>query len=149
MGLSRAIIFLRRRKQDKVHDNPLLTGQTQPASLTSLGRTCVKLNTKIYLLGLKEEPEPPSCGNCHPALENRAVTSPKQKLGPETSLVVEWLRLQAPDSGVLGSIPGQRTRTHMGQLRVHMLQLKIRRVMQQQRLKIPCATTKPQGSQVK
>ena len=77
------------------------------------------------------------------------VTSPNQKLGPETSLVVQWLRLQAPNSGVLGSIPGQRTRTHMEQLRVHTLQLKILRAMQQQRLKILRATTKTQRSQIK
>ena len=46
-----------------------------------------------------------------------------------TSLVVQWLRLCAPNargprSGP-GLIPGQETRSHMPQLRVHMLQLKI------------------------
>ena len=33
-----------------------------------------------------------------------------------TSLVVQWLRLGAPNSGGLGSIPGQGTRSHMPQL---------------------------------
>ena len=33
-----------------------------------------------------------------------------------TSLVVPWLRLQAPNAGGLGSIPGQGTRSHMLQL---------------------------------
>ena len=34
-----------------------------------------------------------------------------------TSLMVQWLRLRAPDAGGLGSIPGQGTRSHMPQLR--------------------------------
>ena len=29
-----------------------------------------------------------------------------------TSLVVQWLRLQAPNAGASGSIPGQGTRSH-------------------------------------
>ena len=49
-----------------------------------------------------------------------------------TSLVVQWLGLRAPNAGVLGSIPGQGTGTHMPQLktphattkRFLMLQLK-------------------------
>ncbi|TEA38685.1 hypothetical protein DBR06_SOUSAS610021, partial [Sousa chinensis] len=43
------------------------------------------------------------------------------------SLVVQWLRLRAPNSGGLDSIPGQGTGSHMLQLRVRMLQLKIPR----------------------
>ena len=31
--------------------------------------------------------------------------------------VVQWLRLRIPNSGSLGSIPGQGTRSHMPQLR--------------------------------
>ena len=55
----------------------------------------------------------------------------KNKIG--TSLVVQWVRLHAPNAGGLGSIPGWGTRYHMHattkslqttQLRVHMLQLK-------------------------
>ena len=41
------------------------------------------------------------------------------------SLVVWWLRLGASNSGDLGSVPGQGTRSHMPQLRVPMLQLKL------------------------
>ena len=41
-----------------------------------------------------------------------------------TSLVVQWLRLCTPNAGGWGSIPGQRTRPHMLQLRVCMLHLK-------------------------
>ena len=41
-----------------------------------------------------------------------------------TSLVVQWLRLCAPNAGGVGLIPGQGTRLHMPQLRVHTLQLK-------------------------
>ncbi|TEA23136.1 hypothetical protein DBR06_SOUSAS5410070, partial [Sousa chinensis] len=39
-------------------------------------------------------------------------------------MVVQWLRLHAPNTGVLGSIPGQGTRSRMPQLRVLMPQLK-------------------------
>ena len=41
------------------------------------------------------------------------------------SLAVQWLRLHAPNAGGWGSIPGQGTRSHMLQLRVCILQLKI------------------------
>ena len=41
------------------------------------------------------------------------------------SLVVQWLRLCTPNAGGPGLIPGQGTRSHMLQLRAHMLQLKI------------------------
>ena len=42
-----------------------------------------------------------------------------------TSLVVQWIRLHAPNAGGLGSIPGWGTRSRMPQLRVCMLLLKI------------------------
>ena len=42
-----------------------------------------------------------------------------------TSLVVQWLRLCVPNAGSLSSIPGRGIRSHMLQLRVRMLQLKI------------------------
>ena len=35
-----------------------------------------------------------------------------------TFLVVQWLRLHASNAGVLGSVPGQGTRSHMLQLRL-------------------------------
>ena len=41
------------------------------------------------------------------------------------SLVVQWLRLHTPNARDLGSIPGQGTRSHMLQLSVRMLHLKI------------------------
>ena len=40
-----------------------------------------------------------------------------------TCLVVQGLRLHAPNAGGPGSIPSQGTRSHMPQLRAHMLQL--------------------------
>ena len=43
----------------------------------------------------------------------------------EQKQVVQWLRLHAPNAESPGSIPGQGTRSHIMQLRVHMLQLKI------------------------
>ena len=59
------------------------------------------------------------------------------KCKPRVSLVVEWLRFWAPNAGDLSLIPGQGTRSHMPQLRVHILQGKIL-----------CATTKTQHSQI-
>ena len=41
--------------------------------------------------------------------------------------MVQWLRLRTPKAGSLGSIPGQRSRSHMLQQRVHIPQLKIPR----------------------
>ena len=41
-----------------------------------------------------------------------------------TSLMVPWLRLCTPNAGDSGLIPGQGTRSHMSQLRVHTPQLK-------------------------
>ena len=55
------------------------------------------------------------------------------------SLMVQWLGLHTPRAGGPSSIPGQGTRSHMPQLRVHMLQ---------QRLNIQSASTETQGSQM-
>ena len=38
-----------------------------------------------------------------------------QKHNYQTSLVVQWLRLHPPKAGGPGSIPGQKTRSHMPQ----------------------------------
>ena len=51
-----------------------------------------------------------------------------QEEGYGIFLVVQWLRLQAPNGGGPGLIPSQGTRSHMPQLRAHV---------PQQRLKIP------------
>ena len=70
-----------------------------------------------------------------------------------TSLVVQWLRLHAPNAGGPGSIPDQGTRSHMPQLRVLMPQLKIPHAATKIRslvsqLKSPHAATKTQRSQI-
>ena len=44
------------------------------------------------------------------------IQEEKTKTGG-TSLVVQWLRLHAPNAGGLGSIPSQGTRFHVLQLR--------------------------------
>ena len=44
-----------------------------------------------------------------------------------TSLVVQWLRLWAPNAGAPCSIPGQGTGCYTPQLRIHKLKLKIPR----------------------
>ena len=50
------------------------------------------------------------------------------------SLVVQWLRLCTLNAGVLGSIPGQGTRSYILQLRVYICQLKILHTMTKTRL---------------
>ena len=50
------------------------------------------------------------------------------------SLVVQWLRLCTLNAGVLGSIPGQGTRSYILQLRVYIPQLKILHTMTKTRL---------------
>ena len=47
------------------------------------------------------------------------------KTAPGTSLVVQWLRLHAPNAGGPGSTPCWKTRSHTLQPRVHMMPLKI------------------------
>ena len=49
------------------------------------------------------------CGLFHQILSSFKI--------PGTSLVVQWLRLHAPNAGGLGLIPGQETRFHMPQLK--------------------------------
>ena len=44
----------------------------------------------------------------------------------ETSLVVQWLKSPRSQCRGLGLIPSQGTRSHMPQLRVHVLQLSVR-----------------------
>ena len=53
----------------------------------------------------------------------KSIHSVKVTVG--TSLVVQWLRLHAPNAGGLGSIPVWGARYRSLQLRVHMPQLKI------------------------
>ena len=48
-----------------------------------------------------------------------------KRKGLGTSLVVQWLRLQATSAGGLGLISGWGARYYMLQLRIHMPQLKI------------------------
>ena len=47
-----------------------------------------------------------------------------------TFLVVQWLRLCAFNAGVLGSIPGQGTRSHMEQLKIPLATTKTHSVQQ-------------------
>ena len=63
----------------------------------------------------------------------------------QTSLVVQWLRLHAPNAEDQGLIPGQGSRSHMPKLRAQMLQLKIPHVA----MKTPHLATKSQQTQIK
>ena len=80
---------------------------------------------------------------CHPMLPLHPICSlpcachQGKKWTLETSLVVQGLRLQAPNAGDPGLIPGQGTRSHA-------LQLKILHTTK----KIPLAPTKTWGSQI-
>ena len=63
------------------------------------------------------------CAYPHPAEEE---TSELSKAPSTVDFpVVQWLKLHAPNAGGPGSIPGQGTRSHMLQPRVHMPQLNI------------------------
>ena len=53
-----------------------------------------------------------SMGDCEELGHDWAT---EQQIG--TSMVVQWLRLQAPNAAGLGSVPGQGTRSHKPQLR--------------------------------
>ena len=72
-------------------------------------------------------------------MKNVEQISCLRSYGWGTSLVVQWLRLCAPNAGGPGLIPGQGTISHIPQLRVRMLQLK----------KIPHAAIKTWSSQIK
>ena len=71
---------------------------------------------------------------CSPG--KRAVWTLQRSFDEGTSQVGPWLRLHILNAEGLGSIPGQRTRSHASQLRVCMPQTKI-----------PSATTKTWSSQ--
>ena len=49
-------------------------------------------------------------------------SGPRVRIAQGISLVVQCLRLGASNAGGLVSIPGEETRSHIPQLRVHMLQ---------------------------
>ena len=55
----------------------------------------------------------------------------------ETSLVIQWLRLHSPNTGGPGSIPGQRSKFYMPQLK----KKKVHHMVQQM-LKIPQTSRK-------
>ena len=74
-----------------------------------------------------------------PFRENQKIALISNREG--ISLAVQWLRLCAPNAGGLGSIPGRGTTSHMLQLRVWMLQLKIPH-MAAKILSIPTSKTK-------
>ena len=52
----------------------------------------------------------------HTEIKKHSYLKKKKKGG--TSLVVQWLRLCAPNAGGLGSIPGQGTRSCRSQLKI-------------------------------
>ena len=52
-----------------------------------------------------------------PLVREKWTKSPTEIVS-KTSLVVQWLRLHAPNAGSLGSIPGWGTRSHMPQLKI-------------------------------
>ena len=62
--------------------------------------------------------------SCWTVFSKVPYSSLHQEFLQGASLVVQWLRLQAPSAGVLASIPGCRTGSHMLQLRVQGPQLR-------------------------
>ena len=75
-------------------------------SVHLLGWVTLCAGSNVYYI------HPSGCGSL--ASEENSVS--KLGLGG-TSLMVQWLRLCAPNAGALGSIPGQGVRSHMPQLR--------------------------------
>ena len=60
-------------------------------------------------------PEPSGGGACtltNPPAEGRTTPFTPKKCCPQTSLVVQWLKLRAPKAEGLASIPDQGTRSH-------------------------------------
>ena len=55
-----------------------------------------------------------------------SITCHSQKSVTGIFLVVQWLRVHVPNAGDMGSIPGQGTRSHVLQLRVCLLQRKLK-----------------------
>ena len=72
--------------------------------------------TQGFVSALQESVSPVLCKFCN----EDPVQSKKKKNGfiPGTSLMVQWLRLHAPNVRGLRSIPGQGTRPHMLQLMI-------------------------------
>ena len=78
-----------------------------------------------HLPSLSLPPPPPMHGirlhplnlSLHLGLPNLHTLKKESRLESGASLVVQWLRLQAPNAGGLSLIPGQRTRSHLLQLR--------------------------------
>ena len=61
--------------------------------------------------------------NCSVTIKKKTLFSTLMKRYLESSLVVQWLRLHAPNAEGPGSIPGQEiNRGHMPQARIHMSQ---------------------------
>ena len=60
---------------------------------------------------------------CCSPWDHKELDVTEQQQGP--SLVVQWLRLHAPNAGALGSIPAQGTRSHMLQLKNPHVAVKI------------------------
>ena len=75
----------------------------------SLSHTCLKPHAKYCVY--------------KQALEKTAFTRGLEAV-QGTSLVVQWLRFQAPNAGGLGSVPGGGSRFLMKQLKILMLQLR-------------------------
>ena len=65
---------------------------------------------------------------------------------PWRGVASQWLRLQVSNAGGPCSVPGQGTRSHMLQFRIHLRQLKIPHVTTKK--KIPHATTQTEHSQI-
>ena len=98
---------------DRLRSMGVTKSWTQPSDFTSLndgegivmpksGLVNCDVSNKANVLFLKSH-------------ANFAIHSVKYLNVFKTSLVVKWLRLHAPNSGGLGTIPGQGTRSHVPQ----------------------------------
>ena len=76
-----------------------------------LSKWCPEVGQNLYIWLFCSPLE----GQCV-VIKTNKQTNKKQTLG--APLMVQWLRLQAPSTGGLGSIPGQETRSHMLQQKI-------------------------------
>ena len=82
-------------------------------------------------------------------LQNNKMNTPdRNHVASETSLVIQWLRLHAPNAGGPGLILGQGTRSHMPRLRSSNTSTKDSACTLQGRWNILRAATKTRHSQI-
>ena len=128
-------------------NKPSITSLKADSFSGSLERKAALLTHWLACKNLRQQLDKPRC-TWTSDLQNSEIVNecllPQDSKYGGTSLVVQWLRVHAPNARSLGSTPGGGTRTHKPQLRVCMLQLKILHISM--KIEAPMCHTKTQGS---